>query len=372
MPPYCNRVRDIVCRTTRSNRGYGMIARYLQFLPLHSTPSLGDQMRQQSGHPLMKLLLETEGVSEGVSEAVSEAVSESEESEDPIVVEVGTYFDIGPNFYDAVFLPQLNAARVPARRVSTSSPLPAGIIEGSSRVSPVGKGGNWDLVRVIPAGHRAADARVVAEFGIPLLVVRLVSARTRRGVTSGETVVAVVVADEASGRWEGDDAIGDADEIGVIGIVVVIIVDIIIIDIVDIDIIDIIIIGIITSIPISTISITPITPISTIPTPIITHHPIIIITPPRERSLASQRQSPHSLRAVSLRLLPLPRTLPPRLSSRSSTRPPSPFLPSNTAFPSMPRSSDSSPYLPAGIIISSPTPPASSATESPSRQPTRM
>lgn len=195
MPLFYYRVRDIISPMSRSNRGCGMIARYLQFLPLHSPRSPGDLTRPQSGHPLMKLLLETEGV----SETDSEGVSESETSEDPIVVEVGTYFDIGPNFYDAVFLPQLNATRIPARRVSTSSPLPAGIIQGSSSVSPVGDGGKCDVVRGIPAGYHAVGACAVAEFGIPLFVVRLVSARPERGVATGEAVCGVVVIGEESG-----------------------------------------------------------------------------------------------------------------------------------------------------------------------------
>ena len=195
MPLFYYRVRDIISPMSRSNRGCRMIARYLQFLPLHSPRSPGDLTRPQSGHPLMKLLLETEGV----SETDSEGVSESETSEDPIVVEVGTYFDIGPNFYDAVFLPQLNATRIPARRVSASSPLPAGIIQGSSSVSPVGDGGKCDVVRGIPAGYHAVGACAVAEFGIPLFVVRLVSARPERGVATGEAVCGVVVIGEESG-----------------------------------------------------------------------------------------------------------------------------------------------------------------------------
>lgn len=195
MPLFYYRVRDIFSPMSRSNRGCGMIARYLQFLPLHSPRSPGDLTRPQSGHPLMKLLLETEGV----SETDSEGVSESETSEDPIVVEVGTYFDIGPNFYDAVFLPQLNATRIPARRVSTSSPLPAGIIQGSSSVSPVGDGGKCDVVHGIPAGYHAVGACAVAEFGIPLFVVRFVSARPERGVATGEAVCGVVVIGEESG-----------------------------------------------------------------------------------------------------------------------------------------------------------------------------
>ena len=326
MPLFYYRVRDIISPMSRSNRGCRMIARYLQFLPLHSPRSPGDLTRPQSGHPLMKLLLETEGV----SETDSEGVSESETSEDPIVVEVGTYFDIGPNFYDAVFLPQLNATRIPARRVSTSSPLPAGIIQGSSSVSP--------------AGYHAVGACAVAEFGIPLFVVRLVSARPERGVATGEAVCGVVVIGEESG--------------GVIDII---------------DIID--IIGEIgaecvgsesgsetgaASIDIGVISI------------IIIITLIIPITPPRIQSLARQRQPSYSLRSVSLFLLSLPRTFSPRLFSRSNTRPPNRSLPSNTEFPSTPPSNDSSPYPPAGIIISSPTPRFPSTTESPSRQPTPM
>lgn len=344
MPLFYYRVRDIISPMSRSNRGCGMIARYLQFLPLHSPRSPGDLTRPQSGHPLMKLLLETEGV----SETDSEGVSESETSEDPIVVEVGTYFDIGPNFYDAVFLPQLNATRIPARRVSTSSPLPAGIIQGSSSVSPVGDGGKCDVVRGIPAGYHAVGACAVAEFGIPLFVVRLVSARPERGVATGEAVCGVVVIGEESGgvidiidiidiisevgaecvRSESGSETGAASiDIGVIIIIIII-------------------------------------------TLIITL--IIPITPPRIQSLARQRQPSYSLRSVSLFLLSLPRTFSPRLFSRSNTRPPNRSLPSNTEFPSTPPSNDSSPYPPAGIIISSPTPRFPSTTESPSRQLTPM
>ena len=344
MPLFYYRVRDIISPMSRSNRGCGMIARYLQFLPLHSPRSPGDLTRPQSGHPLMRLLLETEGV----SETDSEGVSESETSEDPIVVEVGTYFDIGPNFYDAVFLPQLNATRIPARRVSTSSPLPAGIIQGSSSVSPVGDGGKCDVVRGIPAGYHAVGACAVAEFGIPLFVVRLVSARPERGVATGEAVCGVVVIGEESGGVI--DIIDIIDIIGEIGAECVggesgsetgaASIDI----------------GVIIIIIIITLIITNIIP----------------ITPPRIQSLARQRQPSYSLRSVSLFLLSLPRTFSPRLFSRSNTRPPNRSLPSNTEFPSTPPSNDSSPYPPAGIIISSPTPHFPSTTESPSRQPTPM
>lgn len=344
MPLFYYRVRDIISPMSRSNRGCGMIARYLQFLPLHSPRSPGDLTRPQSGHPLMKLLLETEGV----SETDSEGVSESETSEDPIVVEVGTYFDIGPNFYDAVFLPQLNATRIPARRVSTSSPLPAGIIQGSSSVSPVGDGGKCDVVRGIPAGYHAVGACAVAEFGIPLFVFRLVSARPERGVATGEAVCGVVVIGEESGGVI--DIIDIIDIIGEIGAECVgsesgsetgaASIDI----------------GVIIIIIIITLIITLIIP----------------ITPPRIQSLACQRQPSYSLRSVSLFLLSLPRTFSPRLFSRSNTRPPNRSLPSNTEFPSTPPSNDSSPYPPAGIIISSPTPRFPSTTESPSRQPTPM
>ena len=344
MPLFYYRVRDIISPMSRSNRGCGMIARYLQFLPLHSPRSPGDLTRPQSGHPLMKLLLETEGV----SETDSEGVSESETSEDPIVVEVGTYFDIGPNFYDAVFLPQLNATRIPARRVSTSSPLPAGIIQGSSSVSPVGDGGKCDVVRGIPAGYHAVGACAVAEFGILLFVVRLVSARPERGVATGEAVCGVVVIGEESGGVI--DIIDIIDIIGEIGAECVggesgsetgaASIDI----------------GVIIIIIIITLIITNIIP----------------ITPPRIQSLARQRQPSYSLRSVSLFLLSLPRTFSPRLFSRSNTRPPNRSLPSNTEFPSTPPSNDSSPYPPAGIIISSPTPRFPSTTESPSRQPTPM
>ena len=341
MPLFYYRVRDIISPMSRSNRGCRMIARYLQFLPLHSPRSPGDLTRPQSGHPLMKLLLETEGV----SETDSEGVSESETSEDPIVVEVGTYFDIGPNFYDAVFLPQLNATRIPARRVSTSSPLPAGIIQGSSSVSPVGDGGKCDVVRGIPAGYHAVGACAVAEFGIPLFVVRLVSARPERGVATGEAVCGVVViGEESGGVIDIIDIIGEigaecvgsesGSETGAASIDIGVIIIIIII------------------------------------TLIITL--IIPITPPRIQSLARQRQPSYSLRSVSLFLLSLPRTFSPRLFSRSNTRPPNRSLPSNTEFPSTPPSNDSSPYPPAGIIISSPTPRFPSTTESPSRQPTPM
>lgn len=344
MPLFYYRVRDIISPMSRSNRGCRMIARYLQFLPLHSPRSPGDLTRPQSGHPLMKLLLETEGV----SETDSEGVSESETSEDPIVVEVGTYFDIGPNFYDAVFLPQLNATRIPARRVSTSSPLPAGIIQGSSSVSPVGDGGKCDVVRGIPAGYHAVGACAVAEFGILLFVVRLVSARPERGVATGEAVCGVVVIGEESGGVI--DIIDIIDIIGEIGAECVggesgsetgaASIDI----------------GVIIIIIIITLIITNIIP----------------ITPPRIQSLARQRQPSYSLRSVSLFLLSLPRTFSPRLFSRSNTRPPNRSLPSNTEFPSTPPSNDSSPYPPAGIIISSPTPRFPSTTESPSRQPTPM
>ena len=344
MPLFYYRVRDIISPISRSNRGCGLIARYLQFLPLHSPRSPGDLTRPQSGHPLMKLLLETEGV----SETDSEGVSESETSEDPIVVEVGTYFDIGPNFYDAVFLPQLNATRIPARRVSTSSPLPAGIIQGSSSVSPVGDGGKCDVVRGIPAGYHAVGACAVAEFGIPLFVVRLVSARPERVVATGEAVCGVVVIGEESGGVI--DIIDIIDIIGEIGAECVggesgsetgaASIDI----------------GVIIIIIILTLIITLIIP----------------ITPPRIQSLARQRQPSYSLRSVSLFLLSLPRTFSPRLFSRSNTRPPNRSLPSNTEFPSTPPSNDSSPYPPAGIIISSPTPRFPSTTESPSRQPTPM
>ena len=334
------RVRDIISPMSRSNRGCGMIARYLQFLPLHSPRSPGDLTRPQSGHPLMKLLLETEGV----SETDSEGVSESETSEDPIVVEVGTYFDIGPNFYDAVFLPQLNATRIPARRVSTSSPLPAGIIQGSSSVSPVGDGGKCDVVRGIPAGYHAVGACAVAEFGIPLFVVRLVSARPERGVATGEAVCGVVVIGEESGGVI--DIIDIIDIIGEIGAECVGSESGSETGAASIDIGVIIIIIIITL--------------------------IIPITPPRIQSLARQRQPSYSLRSVSLFLLSLPRTFSPRLFSRSNTRPPNRSLPSNTEFPSTPPSNDSSPYPPAGIIISSPTPRFPSTTESPSRQLTPM
>lgn len=350
MPLFYYRVRDIISPMSRSNRGCGMIARYLQFLPLHSPRSPGDLTRPQSGHPLMKLLLETEGV----SETDSEGVSESETSEDPIVVEVGTYFDIGPNFYDAVFLPQLNVTRIPARRVSTSSPLPAGIIQGSSSMSPVGDGGKCDVVRGIPAGYHAVGACAVAEFGIPLFVVRFVSARPERGVATGEAVCGVVViGEESGGVIDIIDIIDIIGEIGAecvgsesgsetgaasidIGVIIIIIIIIII-------------------------------------TLIITNITLIIpITPPRIQSLARQRQPSYSLRSVSLFLLSLPRTFSPRLFSRSNTRPPNRSLPSNTEFPSTPPSNDSSPYPPAGIIISSPTPHFPSTTESPSRQPTPM
>ena len=316
----------------------------------------------------MKLLLETEGV----SETDSEGVSESETSEDPIVVEVGTYFDIGPNFYDAVFLPQLNATRIPARRVSTSSPLPAGIIQGSSSVSPVGDGGKCDVVRGIPAGYHAVGACAVAEFGIPLFVVRLVSARPERGVATGEAVCGVVViGEESGGVIDIIDIIDIIGEIGAecvrsesgsetgaasidIGVIIIIII------------ITLIIITIIITIIIITLVITNITLI-------ITNITLIIpITPPRIQSLARQRQPSYSLRSVSLFLLSLPRTFSPRLFNRSNTRPPNRSLPSNTEFPSTPPSNDSSPYPPAGIIISSPTPHFPSTTESPSRQPTPM
>lgn len=340
MPLFYYRVRDIISPMSRSNRGCGMIARYLQFLPLHSPRSPGDLTRPQSGHPLMKLLLETEGV----SETDSEGVSESETSEDPIVVEVGTYFDIGPNFYDAVFLPQLNATRIPARRVSTSSPLPAGIIQGSSSVSPVGDGGKCNVVRGIPAGYHAVGACAVAEFGIPLFVVRLVSARPERGVATGEAVCGVVVIGEESGGVI--DIIDIIDIIGEIGAECVGSESGSETGAASIDIGVIIIIIIITL--------------------------IIPITPPRIQSLARQRQPSYSLRSVSLFLLSLPRTFSPRLFSRSNTRPPNRSLPSNTEFPSTPPSNDSSPYPPAGIIISSPTPRFPSTTESPSRQPTPM
>ena len=340
MPLFYYRVRDIISPMSRSNRGCRMIARYLQFLPLHSPRSPGDLTRPQSGHPLMKLLLETEGV----SETDSEGVSESETSEDPIVVEVGTYFDIGPNFYDAVFLPQLNATRIPARRVSTSSPLPAGIIQGSSSVSPVGDGGKCDVVRGIPAGYHAVGACAVAEFGIPLFVVRLVSARLERGVATGEAVCGVVVIGEESGGVI--DIIDIIDIIGEIGAECVGSESGSETGAASIDIGVIIIIIIITL--------------------------IIPITPPRIQSLARQRQPSYSLRSVSLFLLSLPRTFSPRLFSRSNTRPPNRSLPSNTEFPSTPPSNDSSPYPPAGIIISSPTPRFPSTTESPSRQPTPM
>lgn len=340
MPLFYYRVRDIISPMSRSNRGCRMIARYLQFLPLHSPRSPGDLTRPQSGHPLMKLLLETEGV----SETDSEGVSESETSEDPIVVEVGTYFDIGPNFYDAVFLPQLNATRIPARRVSTSSPLPAGIIQGSSSVSPVGDGGKCDVVRGIPAGYHAVGACAVAEFGIPLFVVRLVSARPERGVATGEAVCGVVVIGEESGGVI--DIIDIIDIIGEIGAECVGSESGSETGAASIDIGVIIIIIIITL--------------------------IIPITPPRIQSLARQRQPSYSLRSVSLFLLSLPRTFSPRLFSRSNTRPPNRSLPSNTEFPSTPPSNDSSPYPPAGIIISSPTPRFPSTTESPSRQPTPM
>ena len=340
MPLFYYRVRDIISPMSRSNRGCGMIARYLQFLPLHSPRSPGDLTRPQSGHPLMKLLLETEGV----SETDSEGVSESETSEDPIVVEVGTYFDIGPNFYDAVFLPQLNATRIPARRVSTSSPLPAGIIQGSSSVSPVGDGGKCDVVRGIPAGYHAVGACAVAEFGIPLFVVRLVSARPERGVATGEAVCGVVVIGEESGGVI--DIIDIIDIIGEIGAECVGSESGSETGAASIDIGVIIIIIIITL--------------------------IIPITPPRIQSLARQRQPSYSLRSVSLFLLSLPRTFSPRLFSRSNTRPPNRSLPSNTEFPSTPPSNDSFPYPPAGIIISSPTPHFPSTTESPSRQPTPM
>ena len=340
MPLFYYRVRDIISPMSRSNRGCRMIARYLQFLPLHSPRSPGDLTRPQSGHPLMKLLLETEGV----SETDSEGVSESETSEDPIVVEVGTYFDIGPNFYDAVFLPQLNATRIPARRVSTSSPLPAGIIQGSSSVSPVGDGGKCDVVRGIPAGYHAVGACAVAEFGIPLFVVRLVSARPERGVATGEAVCGVVVIGEESGGVI--DIIDIIDIIGEIGAECVGSESGSETGAASIDIGVIIIIIIITL--------------------------IIPITPPRIQSLARQRQPSYSLRSVSLFLLSLPRTFSPRLFSRSNTRPPNRSLPSNTEFPSTPPSNDSSPYPPAGIIISSPTPHFPSTTESPSRQPTPM
>ena len=340
MPLFYYRVRDIISPMSRSNRGCGMIARYLQFLPLHSPRSPGDLTRPQSGHPLMKLLLETEGV----SETDSEGVSESETSEDPIVVEVGTYFDIGPNFYDAVFLPQLNATRIPARRVSTSSPLPAGIIQGSSSVSPVGDGGKCDVVRGIPAGYHAVGACAVAEFGIPLFVVRLVSARPERGVATGEAVCGVVVIGEESGGVI--DIIDIIDIIGEIGAECVGSESGSETGAASIDIGVIIIIIIITL--------------------------IIPITPPRIQSLARQRQPSYSLRSVSLFLLSLPRTFSPRLFSRSNTRPPNRSLPSNTEFPSTPPSNDSSPYPPAGIIISSPTPRFPSTTESPSRQLTPM
>lgn len=344
MPLFYYRVRDIISPMSRSNRGCGMIARYLQFLPLHSPRSPGDLTRPQSGHPLMKLLLETEGV----SETDSEGVSESETSEDPIVVEVGTYFDIGPNFYDAVFLPQLNATRIPARRVSTSSPLPAGIIQGSSSVSPVGDGGKCNVVRGIPAGYHAVGACAVAEFGIPLFVVRLVSARPERGVATGEAVCGVVVIGEESGGVI--DIIDIIDIIGEIGAECVGSESGSETDAASID------IGVIIIIIIITLIITLIIP----------------ITPPRIQSLARQRQPSYSLRSVSLFLLSLPRTFSPRLFSRSNTRPPNRSLPSNTEFPSTPPSNDSSPYPPAGIIISSPTPRFPSTTESPSRQPTPM
>lgn len=340
MPLFYYRVRDIISPMSRSNRGCRMIARYLQFLPLHSPRSPGDLTRPQSGHPLMKLLLETEGV----SETDSEGVSESETSEDPIVVEVGTYFDIGPNFYDAVFLPQLNATRIPARRVSTSSPLPAGIIQGSSSVSPVGDGGKCDVVRGIPAGYHAVGACAVAEFGIPLFVVRLVSARPERSVATGEAVCGVVVIGEESGGVI--DIIDIIDIIGEIGAECVRSESGSETGAASIDIGVIIIIIIITL--------------------------IIPITPPRIQSLARQRQPSYSLRSVSLFLLSLPRTFSPRLFSRSNTRPPNRSLPSNTEFPSTPPSNDSSPYPPAGIIISSPTPRFPSTTESPSRQLTPM
>lgn len=344
MPLFYYRVRDIISPMSRSNRGCGMIARYLQFLPLHSPRSPGDLTRPQSGHPLMKLLLETEGV----SETDSEGVSESETSEDPIVVEVGTYFDIGPNFYDAVFLPQLNATRIPARRVSTSSPLPAGIIQGSSSVSPVGDGGKCNVVRGIPAGYHAVGACAVAEFGIPLFVVRLVSARPERGVATGEAVCGVVVIGEESGGVI--DIIDIIDIIGEIGAECVGSESGSETDAASID------IGVIIIIIIITLIITLIIP----------------ITPPRIQSLARQRQPSYSLRSVSLFLLSLPRTFSPRLFSRSNTRPPNRSLPSNTEFPSTPPSNDSSPYPPAGIIISSPTPRFPSTTESPSRQLTPM
>ena len=343
MPLFYYRVRDIISPMSRSNRGCGMIARYLQFLPLHSPRSPGDLTRPQSGHPLMKLLLETEGV----SETDSEGVSESEMSEDPIVVEVGTYFDIGPNFYDAVFLPQLNATRIPARRVSTSSPLPAGIIQGSSSVSPVGDGGKCDVVRGIPAGYHAVGACAVAEFGIPLFVVRLVSARPERGVATGEAVCGVVVIGEESGGVI--DIIDIIDIIGEIGAECV---------------------GSESGSETGAASIDIGVIITIIITLIITL--IIPITPPRIQSLARQRQPSYSLRSVSLFLLSLPRTFSPRLFSRSNTRPPNRSLPSNTEFPSTPPSNDSSPYPPAGIIISSPTPRFPSTTESPSRQLTPM
>ena len=344
MPLFYYRVRDIISPMSRSNRGCGMIARYLQFLPLHSPRSPGDLTRPQSGHPLMKLLLETEGV----SETDSEGVSELETSEDPIVVEVGTYFDIGPNFYDAVFLPQLNATRIPARRVSTSSPLPAGIIQGSSSVSPVGDGGKCDVVRGIPAGYHAVGACAVAEFGIPLFVVRLVSARPERGVATGEAVCGVVVIGEESGGVI--DIIDIIDIIGEIGAECVRSESGSETGAASID------IGVIIIIIIITLIITLIIP----------------ITPPRIQSLARQRQPSYSLRSVSLFLLSLPRTFSPRLFSRSNTRPPNRSLPSNTEFPSTPPSNDSSPYPPAGIIISSPTPRFPSTTESPSRQLTPM
>ncbi len=64
----------------------------LQFLPLFPSGSLIERLQHQQGHPLMKLLLETEGINSVIDETSSDS--------DPNVVVVGTYNDISPNYYD--------------------------------------------------------------------------------------------------------------------------------------------------------------------------------------------------------------------------------------------------------------------------------
>lgn len=69
----------------------------LQFLPLFPSVSLMDRLQNQQGHPLMKLLLETEGVTAESNEPSIET--------DPNVVVVGTYYEIGPEYYDVQIEP---------------------------------------------------------------------------------------------------------------------------------------------------------------------------------------------------------------------------------------------------------------------------